>query len=259
MITSKKNPQIKFLRKLRKRRFRQEQATFSVEGFREIRSALNNQFKLKQLFFCSRYLSQSAKELLLQHNPAESYEVSESVFDDIAVREQSDGVLAAFTLKSYKLSDLGAKRNFILILDQIEKPGNLGAILRTAVGAGVDAIFLVGQSVDLYNPNVIRASLGAAFVIPVINLSMESAVEFCQDNQIQLVAASPHAKNNFFDGHYREPTAFVLGSEAHGLSDIWLQKCSSHVSIPLQPGIDSLNLSVAAGILCFELVRQRQC
>jgi RNA methyltransferase, TrmH family len=158
----------------------------------------------------------------------------------------------------FEILDIPPSPNpFFLVVENVEKPGNLGAMLRTADGAGVDAVILCDPSTDINNPNVIRASLGAVFSIPVITMTVEELFQYCEEKKIQIVATSPDVKKVYWSLDYKLGTAMVLGSEKDGISQIFQKDSDTVVTIPMLGKVDSLNVSAAASLLCYEVVRQR--
>lgn len=269
MITSLKNPWIKQVVALKDKRDRDRLGLFVVEGEKEFLHALGQGIVMETIFYCGEILPANTR---LNSLPAlqqaaaaagaaitDWVEVSEPVFAKMAYRDQAGGIIAAAriparTLASMALSDVP----LLLVLEGIEKPGNLGALLRTADAAGVDAVLLGDPAIDLYNPNVVRASLGALFTVPAIADSCENILGWLEEHPIQIVTAAPAARLSYTDIDYTKPTAIVFGSEKAGLSPLWQQKPFSSVSIPMRGRMDSLNLSISGAILLYEAVRQRE-
>ncbi len=260
IISSVQNATVKDLVKLRENsRYRRSENKFTVEGAREISRAIASRFQCDSFFYCTSILSEEAKILLGQHSSVPKVEVSEAVFQKIVLREGTDGIFALFRSKSHCLDTfVPGKHSIILVFDQIEKPGNFGALLRTADGVGVDAIFVLDKNADIYNPNAIRSSVGAVFSRPIFTCEHMEFATFCKDRNFKIVTASPFAKNNYFEEDLQGPLALVLGSEAKGLSQFWDTWESVPVKIPMNGLADSLNVSVAGAVILYEALRQRQ-
>jgi rRNA methylases len=259
-ITSLKNPRIKNIVKLTKARERKEQNTIVVEGYREISMAIQSGFQIKELYFAQeKYLSSEAPALFNRlPKTTQLIEVSGPVFEKIAYRENSDGLLALFTPKYVTPDDLKLSSNpLILILESVEKPGNLGAILRTADAAALDAIIVCDPQTDIYNPNVIRSSLGCIFTKQVATCTTEEAIALLHKKNIRSFAAALTADKYYHQQDFTKPSAIIMGTEADGLTDKWLKGADSQVKIPMEGKVDSLNVSTSAAILIFEAKRQR--
>jgi RNA methyltransferase, TrmH family len=259
-ISSVQNPGIKNLLQLaEKSRVRRQQNLFIIEGAREIARAKESNFRFESCYFCPEILTRQSKEVLNSlDKEVRLYEVSQPVYSKIAYRENVDGMVVTAFMKNLKLEDLQLKENpLILILETVEKPGNLGAILRTADAAGLDAVFICDPQTDIYNPNVIRSSLGCLFSNQVVSCESLDAIEFLKKKGIRIYAA---ALQNSVNYHYEDFTAgsvFVMGSEADGLTEIWRKEAYRIIQIPMAGIADSLNVSVSAAVLVFEAVRQR--
>lgn len=259
-LTSMKNPRIKeALELMSKRRARDEAQLFAVEGAREALRAQASGLVAVRVFFCMSLATASTRMLLNATRDAEQIEVAETVFAKLAMREGSDGVLVLFRQRHLTLKDLNIGDSpLILAVHGVEKPGNLGALLRSADGAGVDAVVLLDNTVDLFNPHVIRGSVGAIFGLQVVVDNSVAFLSYCRVHKIRIVAAalSELAKPHFEES-YKNATAVLLGSEADGLPDSWIQDADACVKIPMQGIADSLNVSVAGAVLLYEARRQR--
>ena len=263
-ITSTQNTKIKEVAKLTKRGFRDRLKQTVVEGGREIEIALAANLIPDRVFVCRPFLDDSsivAAELaykLFSQNKTALYEVSPDVFTKIAYRDNSGGLLAVIPYLdcSFQNVSLG-KSPLILVVEGAEKPGNLGALLRTADSAGVDAVIVCGEGTDIHNPNVIRASLGAVFALPIVQTQSVDAIEWLQANSICTVAATPNGSEEYNHVDMVSACAIAVGSESHGLTKIWVDSADHRVCIPMFGRIDSLNLSASAAILLYEAVRQR--
>lgn len=268
-LTSLQNPRIKNVVRLGKRRHRDRLKQTVVEGVREASLALQNGVTPIEVFICPEYLDSSDGQKLMQQivqlaakKQTRLFEVSPAVFDKIAYRGGSGGVLLIFPFFTRKLNDLSVGPNpLFVVVDGAEKPGNLGAILRTADAAGLDALLLTGEETtgtDIHNPNVIRASLGAYFTVPVVTTTRERALTWFLEHEVTTVATTPDADKEYTAVAYTGPTAIVMGSEASGLSQEWLDSAGILVRIPMAGEVDSLNLSVSTALMLYEAVRQRK-
>ena len=253
-ISSLQNPKIKNIVRLQEKSSeRNSQNTIVIEGARELGLAVNAGYKINQLYICSDIGASS------DTFEAKTYfDVSREVFSKIAYRENSDGYIALLEPKYTKLADLKFKNApFIIVLESVEKPGNLGAILRTADAANIDAIIVCDPRTDIYNPNVIRSSVGCIFTVPIVLSTNEETLEFFHNNNIKNYAAALTANAFYTDVNFKESAAIVMGTEATGLSDFWLTKSDLQIKIPMLGKIDSLNVSTSTAILTFEALRQR--
>jgi TrmH family RNA methyltransferase len=254
-ITSPQNPKIKnVVRLLEKASERREQNLTVVEGEREIKLALHAGCRLQTLFVCPE----------LYHKPVDFagegtvLEVSKPVFDKIAYRENRDGLVALIVPRKLTLPKLQLRANpFLIVLEAVEKPGNLGAILRTADAARVDAVIICDPQTDLYNPNVIRSSIGCLFSNQVVVCTSDETIQWLRNKQIRMYAAALTATRYYHETDLSQPCAVVMGTEATGLSDKWLHEADSQIKIPMRGEIDSLNVSTSTAILVFEAMRQR--
>jgi len=277
-ITSAQNPKIKNLLLLQeKSKARREQGLFVVEGRRELEHCLSAGFTIKTVFVCpditgptefvENYFSgrdpknqfpTNSRALQTESAPT-IIEIPEQLYRKVAYRESTEGIIAEVEYKSLSLKDLKLPENpLVMVLESVEKPGNLGAVLRSADAAGVDAVIFCDPLTDLYNPNLIRASIGAIFTVPTVAASSEETIAFLQERGIQILTAQLQDSSLYYDIDMRRGTALVMGTEATGLTDLWRKAASAHIRIPMLGRLDSLNVSVSAAILLFEAVRQRQ-
>jgi TrmH family RNA methyltransferase len=258
-ITSLQNIKIKNAVKLHKASERKAQNLIIVEGSREISQAIKNGFKGQHLFICNDIISKEFKRNIeIEKYFDYKYEISPEVFEKISYREGTEGYVAIFKPKFKSLEEIKLKENpLIIVLESVEKPGNLGAILRTAEAADIDLLISCDPLTDFYNPNVIRASLGCVFKVPVAACSSELAINWLKKNKIITYAASLNAKKIYTQFDYTGPTAFVMGTEATGLSDKWISATDNEIIIPMLGSHDSLNVATAAAILIYECLRQR--
>jgi len=278
-ITSAQNPKIKNLLLLQeKSKARKEQGLFVVEGRRELEHCLEAGYTVRTLFVCPEIYGDidSAENYFLcsspknqfpapsflrhpSHEEASVIEIPEQLYRKVAYRESTEGIIAEVEYKSLKLEDLQLPENpLVMVLESVEKPGNLGAVLRSADAAGVDAVIFCDPLTDLYNPNLIRASIGAVFTVPTVAASSEETIAFLKARGIQILTAQLQDSSLYYDMDMRRGTALVMGTEATGLTDLWRKAASAHIRIPMLGRLDSLNVSVSAAILLFEAVRQRQ-
>ncbi len=291
-ITSAQNPKIRNLLLLQeKSKARREQGLFVVEGRRELEHCIDAGFKVRTLFYCPEIAGQAGNDampglepsVMPGHKPsvmpgfdssvmpgldasvmpgfdrASVISIPEHLYRKVAYRESTEGIIAEVEYKSLELTDLTLPDNpLIMVLESVEKPGNLGAVLRSADAAHADAVLICDPLTDLYNPNLIRASIGAVFTVPTVACSSKEAIAFLQKRNIQILTAQLQDSSFYYDIDMKRGTALVMGTEATGLTDEWRKAASAHIRIPMLGRLDSLNVSVSAAILLFEAVRQRQ-
>ena len=259
-ISSLSNPNIKELMHLKKNSERKKQGLFVIDGAREIGLALAAGWEISSLFYCPTLVEDGGDKIsALDLGREKIVEVSENVFRKICYKENPDGFLA--TAKSKKISLGGLVLNdkpLVVILERVEKPGNLGAILRTAYAVGAAAVVVNDNQTDIYNPNVIRASEGMIFTQKVVGASIPETVKWLKDNKIKSFAAATTGSKKYTSMDFTGPVAVVLGSEADGLTPQWLAAADKLIKIPMRHGIDSLNVSVSAAVILFEALRQRE-
>ena len=262
-ISSPSNQTIKDLVRLKDRKGERAGVSFVVEGRREIERALAAHFIPEELYYCPEEIDSASSRLIKNFRFGKIIEVSKPAFAKVATREGSDGILAVFAIRSVTTEDVlqraGGDELFLIVMENVEKPGNLGAVLRTADAVGVHGVILLGANVDNWNPNVIRASLGGVFSIPVIHMGSDHFFEFCQAHKINIVAAAlTPTSQSLFAANLSGPVSIILGSEARGISPEILARVEQRVVIPMNGLCDSLNVSVAAGVMAYESLRQRQ-
>ena len=265
-ITSPTNQKIKDLVKLRDHRSRVRAGLTIIDGIREVRRAVSAGVALKEIFICPELYEGQAKgnveEGILKPLLAKKVlvcEVTREVFEKICFGDRAEGVLALGQPAAAKFSGLKVTKNSLfMITESIEKPGNLGAILRTCDAAGISAVFTSDPKTDIFNPNVIRASMGTVFLVPVVPGTTEEILDFLRKAQVRIVAATPSANKGYTSADFRGATAIAIGSETAGLSDFWLKAADDKVFIPMKGQADSLNTSVAAALMAYEALRQRQ-
>jgi RNA methyltransferase, TrmH family len=255
-ITSIQNPFIKALVQLQeKSKTRKQTGTFLMEGKREIELALKGGYELETLLFLPELIS---KKTLESYSGIDCIELSKEVYQKLAYRDTTEGILAVAKSKNHQLTDLKLSENpLILVAEGIEKPGNLGALLRTADAANSDAVIIANPKSDLYNPNIIRSSVGCLFTNQIAVGSTEEIIAYLKSNKIAIYSATLQNSNSYHLENYTTPTALVVGTEATGLSELWRTQSKQNIVIPMQGEIDSMNVSVAAAILLFEAKRQR--
>jgi len=261
-IQSRNNEQVKNLVKLRERKHRDRQERFLVEGLRETQHALDADFEIETIYYCPECFPSEEHANFIHTQRREAartlVRMSEEAFAKAAYREGPDGIIGIGLQQGSSLNDLSlSKAPLLLVLEGIEKPGNLGAVLRSADGAGADAVILVDCVLDLYNPNAIRSSQGLIFALPIIMTTREKLQHWLKENDIQRVATTPDTEARHWDIDYRRPTALFFGSESDGLSDYWLEQIDHKIRIPMAGSADSLNVAAACVVCLYEAVRQR--
>ena len=253
IITSVQNARIKHVVALQqKSSLRREEGLFVVEGQREIEHCIACGYEIKELFVLNtlNYIGDIPATL-----------VSPQVYEKMAYRKSTEGIMAVAKCKSHDLSILSPLTShpspLIVVLESVEKPGNLGAILRTAEAAGVDAVIVCDPLTDLYNPNLIRASIGGVFSVPVAVCNSQDCIAFLKEHKIRILTAQLQDSYDYYDYNMQEATAIVMGTESTGLTQQWRVAADAHIRIPMLGRLDSLNVSVSAAILMYEAVRQR--
>lgn len=263
-ITSTNNDLIKEIVQLQsKSRVRKKKGLFVIEGLREITLALSSGYTLKTLLFCETIISSSALENLMNTydlNELELIKVPLKVYERIAHRKTTEGIIAIAAYKQLLISDLKLnKKSLILVAEASEKPGNLGALFRTADAANLDAVIIANPITDLFNPNIIRSSVGCVFTNQIASGSTEEILAFLKKNKIMIYAAALHDSSKVYHlMDFNKPSAIIVGTEATGLSADWTNQSSENIIIPMEGKIDSLNVSVSAAIIIFEAKRQRK-
>ncbi len=261
-LTSPSNPKLKYVVKLRTCSAREESGEMIVEGFRECRRALDNGYKPRAIFHCPDFYLKNENEPALVSESralgAEVYECSKQCFAKIAYKERPDGLLMVGPHVTVRLSDLKLPENaLVIVTESIEKPGNLGTILRSADAANVAAVIVCNRTTDIHNPNVVRASTGTMFSVPIAEATSDEALAFLKERGFRILAATPHAEKLHFEVDLTGNVAIALGAEQYGLTAKWMDGAQLRVRIPMLGLADSLNVSAAATILVYEAVRQR--
>jgi RNA methyltransferase, TrmH family len=256
-ITSSQNPRIKSLLALEKPRERKKQQVFIIEGLKEIRFAADEGYRIHIVYYCDEMISADTIQDILT-DEIQAIPVSKDVFDRIAIRENSGGVLAVAGMKNHNLDNLTLGNNpLVLVLEAVEKPGNLGAILRTADAAGLDAVIICDPQTDVYNPNVIRSSLGCVFTKQIASATSEETIGWLRKNKIDIYCTYLTASTPYDQIDFTQSCALVMGTEATGLSEVWVKNSDGNIIIPMQGKIDSMNVSTATAVVVFEARRQR--
>ncbi|MBL4938702.1 MAG: RNA methyltransferase [Lutibacter sp.] len=261
-ITSPQNSYIKELTQLKdKSRLRKKTNTFLIEGFREISLAILGKYHIETILVNTSIIDEIAIQQLL--NKASStidvIEISKDVYKKLALRASTEGILAVANSKNLSLNNIKFtnKNPLILVAEAPEKPGNIGALLRTADAAGIDAVLIANPKTDIYNPNIIRSSIGSVFTTTIGTGTTSEIITFLKENNIAIYGAALTASVEYQTIDYTHASAIVVGTEATGLSNEWLQNTTQNIIIPMQGAIDSMNVSVSAAIVVFEAVRQR--
>ncbi len=273
-ITSAQNPKFRNLLLLQeKSRARREQGLFVVEGRRELQHCLEGGFRVKTLFVCPEVMNAVSEEVSLpwaekrvnapgRDTPSEGIfsviEIPAELYRKAAYRESTEGLIAEVYTRERRLEDLQLGENpLVVVLESVEKPGNLGAVLRSADAAGADAVLVADPLTDLYNPNLIRASLGGVFTTQVATAATEEMIPWLKTRGFRILTAQLQDSEWYYRTPMTGPTALVMGTESTGLSTAWREAADAHIRIPMLGKLDSLNVSVSAAILLYEAVRQR--
>ena len=261
-ITSFQNPKIKFLNQLKeKSRVRKKEGLFVIEGQRELSLALEGGYTITQLYYCSSIITSETIDTILSkvQDHVMVFEITTEIYQKLSYRTTTEGIIAVATFKNLDIQDLvlPSKNPLILVAEAPEKPGNIGALLRTADAAQLDAVLIANPKTDVYNPNIIRSSIGCLFTTNLAVGSSSEIIDFLKKQHITIYGAALRDAVDYHIQDYTQPTAIVVGTEATGLSDVFLASTDQNIKIPMSGVIDSMNVSVAAGILVFEAKRQR--
>lgn len=268
-ITSAQNPKIKELLALQeKSKERKKKGLFVVEGRRELLHCIEAGYEPFTLFLCPEIISsddrREIEQAIMDGNRTTGQrmpaviEIPQHLYDKVAYRGGTEGVIAEMYCKDMGLETLALKENpLVVVLEAVEKPGNLGAVLRSADAAGADAVIVCDPLTDMYNPNLIRSSIGAIFTVPVATASTEECINWLKDKGIKIYTAQLQDSEWYYDTDMKGGSAIVMGTEATGLTDTWRMAADAHIKIPMLGHLDSLNVSVSAAILLYEAVRQR--
>ena len=264
IISSMQNPKIKSLLALQQKSSERRKAKlFVVEGQRELQHCLEAGMEVDPIFYCPELAQSTSSDTPLRIEDIRTargiYEVADHVYNKLAYRGGTEGVIAEVKTPSVSLADISLSSSpLIVVLESVEKPGNLGAVLRSADAAGADAVVVCDPLTDIYNPNLIRSSIGAVFTVPCVACSTEECIKFFKEKHIRILTAQLQDSELYYDTDMTCGTAIVMGTEATGLTDAWREAADAHIRIPMNGQLDSLNVSVSAAILLFEAVRQRQ-
>ena len=267
-LTSAQNPKIKHLLALQQKSSeRRREGLFVVEGRRELEHCLAAGYQLDSLFVSEELRVKSEEFCLVENAVANSslltphsslFTLNSSLYEKVAYRGSTEGIIAIVKERRLSLNDLQLGDSpLVVVLERVEKPGNLGAVLRSADAAKADAVIVCDPLTDLFNPNLIRSSIGALFTVPTVACTSEECIAFLQQRGISILTAQLQDSSLYYDTDMRRPTAIVMGTESTGLTQQWRQAATAHIRIPMLGRLDSLNVSVSAAILLFEAVRQR--
>ncbi|MBR5638627.1 MAG: RNA methyltransferase [Muribaculaceae bacterium] len=254
-ISSTQNTRIKHLMALQqKTQLRRSEQRIVVEGARELQHCINAGFKVETVIFCPEIFDIS----ILSNTKYKLLEVTPQVYEKIAYRGSTEGVMAIVEPRQLALTEIKLEDNpLIVVLEGVEKPGNIGAVLRSADAAQATAVIVCDPLTDLYNPNLIRSSIGAIFTVPCVACTSDECIRFLKDNNINILTAQLQDSEPYYNTPMQGATAIVMGTEATGLTNVWREAATAHIRIPMQGQLDSLNVSVSSAILLFEAVRQR--
>ncbi|WP_299122907.1 RNA methyltransferase [uncultured Tenacibaculum sp.] len=259
IISSTQNSYIKDLLKLQdKSRERKKKGLFLVEGKREISLVIKGGYQIETILFVPELFSEKSLQEIQKHT-TNCIEITKEVYQKLAYRDTTEGVIAVVKTKSFELSAIqfNTPTPLVLVLEGIEKPGNIGAMLRSADAANIDAVLIANPKTDLFNPNIVRSSVGCLFTNQIGVGTTEETITFLQQQNIHIYSATLQNSNEYHKNDYKQATALVVGTEATGLTQEWRDKATQNINIPMQGEIDSMNVSVAAAILIFEAKRQR--
>lgn len=265
-ITSVQNPRIKEAVHLYERRARDKSGKFLIEGYRELLRAVDAKHPIDHLFYCPTLFLGSNEEALIariKSNGAQTFSCNEAVFRKLSYRDRPDGLLAVAPQQHMSLNMLegeikGVKAPFFIVAEAIEKPGNLGTILRSSDAVGLDGLIVCDRCTDVHNPNVVRASVGTLFTVPVVEAGGQETLDWLRRHHVSVLAATPSAEKEFTEVDMTGPLAIVVGTEQLGLSERWMKESDIQVRIPMLGVADSLNVATATTLLLYEALRQRR-
>ena len=264
IITSAQNPKIKTLMELQeKSKARRREGLFVVEGVRELVHCIEAGYEAFAIFVCPDILNEESLGEVLETVEKSAarcicYSIPKTLYEKVAYRGGTEGVIAELRCKSHNLEDLTVRENpVVIVLESVEKPGNLGAVLRSADAAGVDAVIVCDPLTDMYNPNLIRSSIGGIFTVQTAAATSEETIMWLKERGIKIYTAQLQDSEWYYDTDMTGGTAIIMGTEATGLTDVWRKAADAHIKIPMLGRLDSLNVSVSAAILMYEAVRQR--
>lgn len=259
-LTSLQNPKVKQVIHLRDRKERDETHQFLIEGYRELLRATDAKWSIETLFICpSLFLGSNELALIerLRSRGTAVYDCTEKVFQKMSYRDRPDGLLAIAPQKRLQLDDLAGKASLFVVAEAIEKPGNLGTILRSSDAVGADGLIVCDRCTDIFNPNVVRASVGTLFTVPTVEATGEETLAWLKSQGIAILAATPQAEKEFTQVDMTRPIAIAVGTEQLGLSERWMREATLQVRIPMNGVADSLNVAMATTLLLYEALRQR--
>lgn len=267
LITSLQNPKIKEVVHLRERHERDKTGLFIIEGYRELLRATDAKWKINTLFICPELFLGTNEPALIDRLVAQGTQLftcSQKVFEKMSYRDRPDGLIAIATQKKLHLQDLESilkkkKAPFLVVAEAIEKPGNLGTILRSSDAVGLDGLIVCDRCTDIYNPNVVRASVGTLFTVPTVEAKGQETLQWLKEHGVLILAATPQAEKEFTQVDLTQPIAIAVGTEQLGLSERWMQQADIQVRIPMRGVADSLNVAMATTLLLYEVLRQRLC
>jgi TrmH family RNA methyltransferase len=257
-LTSAQNPKIKQLVRLKEKRERDGTRLFLIEGYREIERAVKGGVEFQALFTCEKLFLGTNEQSLIDKVDAKTFSLPAHLFEKISYRDRPDGLIAIAHQMEKTLADLPVeKRPLYIVAEAIEKPGNLGTILRSADGVGASGVIVCDRCTDIYNPNVVRASVGTLFTMPVVEASAVETLKWLKERGVLIVAATPAANALFTEADLTQPLAIAVGTEQLGLSKVWMEAADLQVKIPMCGAADSLNVAMATTLLVYEAYRQR--
>ncbi|MBR1668313.1 MAG: RNA methyltransferase [Bacteroidaceae bacterium] len=257
-IASTQNPRVKAVVALQQKSAeRKRTGLFVVEGRREVKHCVEAGFEVDWVYVCEE-ADENDDEISASVGMEHVVEVTRGVYEKMAYRGGTENVLAVVKERKLRLADLKLRKDaLVVVVERVEKPGNLGAILRSADAAGVDAVLVCDALTDLYNPNLIRSSVGAVFTVPCVVCGSEECIKFLKERGVKILTAQLQDSELYYDTDMKGATAIVMGTEATGLTDVWRRVADAHIRIPMLGKEDSLNVSVSAAVLMYEAVRQR--
>lgn len=261
LITSSSNRLIKDMKSLHKKKDRWNKKEFFIEGVRSIEQCIKSGVKIKRIFYSTELLNEDGEELLesFSSNNYEMYEVTKSIFKEISDTDNPQGMLAVVSFNEHKLEDVFKSDNFFIILDRVQDPGNLGTIIRTADAFGANGVIVTSGCVDVYNPKVIRSTMGSIFQVPIVHISdITEAIVLLKEKGVITISSSLNTEKYLFDIDLKVDLALVIGNEANGISKEVIDISNELVKIPMTGSAESLNAAIASGVIMYEVLRQRK-
>lgn len=260
IITSGTNKLIKDIKLLHKKKGRWKEKCFFIEGIRSIEQCMSSRGEIKHIVYSSDLLGEDGIDLLkdIEDKDYNIYEVTEKLFKEISDTDTPQGLLAVVEFKEYKLEDCFKEKNFFIILDRVQDPGNLGTIIRTADAFGANGVIVTSGCVDVYNPKTIRSTMGSIFQIPIIHIDdILESISRLKDENISVISSSLATEKYLYDIDFKSDCALVIGNEAKGISEYVVEASDQLVKIPMSGDAESLNAAIASGVLMYEVLRQR--